>query len=324
MLSLSISLVACGPGERMEPVDAGPGSPVSSDDTVVQERWNVGFSSADQDALTLGWATPETAPDTGTSFTWATALTAAVQLRLFGEGSGTLHLRCEPFVYDPDVTQTIEVGMNDTSLGRLTLEPRMSDYALEVPAGAFKDGDNTVTFGFAYAETPRAHGLGDDTRPLAARFEVVSLTRHASVRFSSWESDALVAGWGEPEVSPETGKTFRWAVAPTARLRLNVDSVASSTLRVRCDPFVYDSDIAQTLAIRVNDKDLDRITLAPEMASYALPVPADMLVEGGNVVTFEFAYAESPQAHQLGQDARRLAARFERVSLSPDSPPTGG
>jgi hypothetical protein len=186
LLSLSVALAACGvggPPMSDVSVDVGDAEAVASDvearspdDPAVPERWTVGFSSADRDALAAGWAGPEVSPETGAAFTWATDKTATVRLHLSSPASGTLHLRCAPFVYDSSVAQTAAVRVNGRELDVLTLEPDMADYALPVPGDALVEGDNSVTFAFAYAETPQAHGLGDDARTLAVAFERVGFS----------------------------------------------------------------------------------------------------------------------------------------------------
>ena len=328
LLSLSANLAACGPDQGSGVVGRGVvESDVATrpgDGPGAAERWMVEFSDADRDALVVGWAGPEVSRETGTSFTWATALTAVVRLDLVSLGSGTLHLRCEPFIFDSSVTQTVGVRINNRELGTVTLEPGMTSYALAVPADALVKGENTVTFEFAYAEAPQAHGLGDDTRPLAAAFEVVRLARGSSVRLSSTDRDALVTGWAAPEVSPERGTSFTWATALTAAVRLSLVSLESGILHLRCEPFIYDSSITQTVRVRINDRELGIVRLAAGMRWYALPVPGDALLSGDNTVTFEFAYAEAPQAHGLGDDARRLAVAFEEVSFSHDASPNVG
>ena len=182
---LAVIVSGCGPSApaiSTRSVAADDALPVAFDfaerhtrGAVRREQSAVRFTDADREALIEGWASPEIATDTGRTFAWATARTATVRLWLLDTSYAALHLRCAAFIRPDAPAQTAQVSINGIDVGSLTIAATPTSYTLTVPPGTLAEGDNFVGFEFAYADAPSAIGRGDDTRPLAAAFDLVTL-----------------------------------------------------------------------------------------------------------------------------------------------------
>ncbi len=128
---------------------------------------------------------------------------------------------------------------------------------------------------------------------------------------------ALTSGWSGFEKSAE-GDTFVWVQAREATVTLLAGGPADRLIRFRVWPFGWPGAPPQTVAVWVNDVRLEAMTLweGPRVYSAASPGPA--WKSGGNVLRFEFAWAEAPKDRiPGGGDSRTLAAAFDWIEILP-------
>ena len=93
---------------------------------------------------------------------------------------------------------------------------------------------------------------------------------------------------------------------------------ADRLVRFRVWPFGWPGAPPQTVAVWVNDVRLEAMTVweGPRVYSVASPGPA--WKSGGNVLRFEFAWAEAPKDRVPGGgDSRTLAAAFDWIEILP-------
>ena len=137
----------------------------------------------------------------------------------------------------------------------------------------------------------------------------------------------LSAGWSTPEIRPRDDLSFIWAMGREARLPLfllgrNVESSDDLWLHFRCWPHAIGDGQRQVITVELNGTTLDAHEVQPALREYSSSIPAGVLQQGQNWLTFRFAYAVAPAEREAGNtDKRRLAAAFDYVSISSDAEP---
>ncbi len=125
--------------------------------------------------LASGWSTFERT-ETGDTFVWAQAREARVALLADGPADRLVRFRAWPFRWDGAPAQTVTVSLNGVVLGTVPLGDAPGVHGLASPAPAWKEGENSLTFAFAYAEAPRDRVPGaSDDRTLAAAFDWIEI-----------------------------------------------------------------------------------------------------------------------------------------------------
>jgi len=130
-------------------------------------------SERHQSRLVRGWSLPESDAG-GTSFVWATALEAAVELEITRPAAANLEFRCLPYSVEGQPDQSVAVAVNETEIGDVVLRPGWSTHVLAIPQGALGIGTNTVRFRFDRTASPSDRG-SSDRRKLAAAFDFIGL-----------------------------------------------------------------------------------------------------------------------------------------------------
>jgi len=130
----------------------------------------------------------------------------------------------------------------------------------------------------------------------------------------------LGTGWSYPEKAPD-GMTFRWALGDRAEIALpGAPGEKVDSLRLKLLPFPSPYRPQQEVAIAINAQPLTRITLEADWQEITVPVTIE--TEGPRLITFEFAWSQSPRELDPGSgDPRRLAVAFDFVEVNaPPSP----
>ena len=176
-------------------------------------------------------------------------------------------------------------------------------------------------------------GIEEHTGDLETTLVVVELAKRAGAAEvvreatlidvgSAEVSNALVDGWGDPEVTQDLGATFAWAVADRAVIETEVLRADAEAIHLRCRPFDWEGAPPQEVAVLINDREIGAATLEPGFRDYTLPLPEGAVGVGLNRVEFRFARTAVPADHLAGStDRRSLAAAFDWVSFGP---PTAG
>jgi hypothetical protein len=126
-------------------------------------------------ALASGWSGFEKT-EPGDTFVWAQARDVTARVFAGGPGERLVRFRAWPFLWEGAPPQTVTVSVNGVRLETLTLWPGPRVYAVTSPGPAWKEGENTLTFSFGYAEAPKDRVPGAaDTRTLAAAFDWIEI-----------------------------------------------------------------------------------------------------------------------------------------------------
>lgn len=135
--------------------------------------------------------------------------------------------------------------------------------------------------------------------------------------------EVLLDGWSTPEPATDERPWFTWATSQQAQLQLRVFDIERTWLHFRARPYSIGPTVVQTASVELNGIAVGNVNLRPgDFDSYALRLPPDALVTGDNVVTFNFAYATSPNSlTSSSEDLRTLAAAFSYVGVTRDSSP---
>jgi len=130
-----------------------------------------------------GWAAPERTGK-GTTFAWIVGCEAQVALRLGPPRDRLLSLRLWPY-HGLGSGQRIRGVLNGHVLGALELERGPQTLAIEVPAGAWREGENRLVLQLARALAPaEVNPESHDARPLAAAVDWIEVTPRPPVKGS--------------------------------------------------------------------------------------------------------------------------------------------
>jgi len=126
------------------------------------------------DDLLYGWSAFERRPD-GTTFAWAVGRHAGLGLHL--DHPRPLRLRATLWPYPlPDRHQRLTAELNGRRLGTVPLDRGRQTIEVELPASAWRAGENRLDLTFAYAAAPAGVDPGStDPRRLAAAFDRLEL-----------------------------------------------------------------------------------------------------------------------------------------------------
>ena len=125
--------------------------------------------------LRTGWGDPEFNLQ-GNSWVWATDTSASLELSLMDEmpRQPALLIHAWPFEAAGKGPQRVAVSLNGSEVGEMTLKG-VGTYKLPVSRESLRLGINTIDFRFGYAISPNELGQSEDTRQLAAAFDLIAL-----------------------------------------------------------------------------------------------------------------------------------------------------
>jgi hypothetical protein len=128
--------------------------------------------------------------------------------------------------------------------------------------------------------------------------------------------EALVLGWSGFERTAG-GRTFVWAVGPTAVVALGCATPADRKLSVRLRP-AEGRDGRQQMTAYLNDTVLGTVVLEPGEQTLSVRVPAVAWRPGENLLRFDFSRSFRPIDAVAGStDTRPLSAAFDWIDITP-------
>jgi hypothetical protein len=130
----------------------------------------------------------------------------------------------------------------------------------------------------------------------------------------------LGRGWSYPERGPD-GSAFRWSEGIESTLLVSLRGGRPYRLTLRAEPSLHPQGLPQVLAVAVNGRPVERLTLARGPQTQALLVPVSHWRSGLNEVRIGYAWTVVAGTVYGTPDARRVAWRVERVALLPPGEP---
>ncbi len=119
----------------------------------------------------------------------------------------------------------------------------------------------------------------------------------------------LLDGWLEPE-SDAQGRSFRWATGEVSRLRLVLAGARDLEIEFDARPFTWTGAPNQTASLAFNEQPAGKVELTPGLHSYTVPVPAETVRIGENLIEVRHGYSRAPAEVGTGTDRRTLAAAW--------------
>ncbi len=167
------------------------------------------------------------------------------------------------------------------------------------------------------ADAVPSQGLAEVLRLDRRLDQAVVRRTEEHVRFSTpGDRELLGVGWSELESDPTLGRGFAWAIGTTAEVAARVIRAPGVELAFTCRAFAYQGAPPQVVHVALGDGVLGDVTVGPELATYRLPVPEELLGPDRHL-RFDFAWAERPADRIPGSsDTRPLAAAFYAVDLA--------
>ena len=138
-------------------------------------------------------------------------------------------------------------------------------------------------------------------------------------------------GWSPAEVGG--GLWFAWCAQQRCTVQVpNVQASGDQEVAFAAAPFDYPDAPEQQVEVLLNGASLGSRAMRSGLSVTLVPARKALWREGQNELTFNFAYAQPPEAHAEQADARKLSAAFRwlvinggRTSTPPSSPsPQGG
>lgn len=122
----------------------------------------------------------------------------------------------------------------------------------------------------------------------------------------------LIDGWSVPQERKDASgnNTFRWAVNDESIIKLNVADLSEKEVTMICEPFNVDGLPKQKVNVYVNDLFLKSFEMRNWIATYRFKIKPEFLKYGENSLVFRWHYPRSPLDLNIGEDTRKLCARF--------------
>lgn len=137
--------------------------------------FNFDPQSTPRQTLKVGWSFFEQDAETNT-YSWATGKRSVIEVVSRADGDRSIRFRGMPFVFPGAPQQTVKISVNDRDLTTIGTLPGFRVYNVVAPHAVWRRGANTVSFDFAYAESPKAKLDSNDLRPLAVAFDWLEIT----------------------------------------------------------------------------------------------------------------------------------------------------
>lgn len=129
------------------------------------------------------------------------------------------------------------------------------------------------------------------------------------------DADFLTYGWSTPESQADF--TYRWTIGSAAGVAIPIARRADYLVEFRAQPYRPDSAAApSTMAIVMNGRFVERLTLMPDLSDYRVLIPIEMFRPNLNHLRFEFSSATSPKSIGVSDDPRELAVRFVTLTIT--------
>jgi hypothetical protein len=195
------------------------------------------------------------------------------------------------------------------------MSPRLSDYTVDIPDKALREGSNRIELAFSQAVRASA----SDERELAAffrSFELLPKNDDFVIDVALNESRGhLVSGFHAPEQAGDS--TFVWSDGPSSEVE--------GTLIWPNTPYLLETFAealplvpSQRTRVYANGNFVGTLDIPHKWKRQRLTIPANVIGRGKNRIRFEYEAPVRPASiNRKLTDGRELAVRFRRIELSP-------
>jgi hypothetical protein len=121
----------------------------------------------------------------------------------------------------------------------------------------------------------------------------------------------LGGGWADRERT--AAYSYRWMTGTSAHVLFQAHDSAPYTIALRCLPFAWPGAPTQTLEVAFNGSVVDVLVLQPDMQTYEVRIPADLVRPRLNHLHLRALHARSPASVHQGTDERPLAAAVDVI-----------
>lgn len=182
-----ISFIANQPAGKK--VQTGITQPLLPDDTCLDPN----REEVSRRLLLEGWSEKFEGP-AGKKYLWAVGSQSSLLLFIqVPETGGELAFTAFPYVAKNKPNQTVDLSVNDTPAGRVTLVNSEKEYRLKVPSGSLHAGENLFRLTYGYHVSPFQLGISGEKRPLAVMFKKICFLPGVSVRADRIQAPAASA-----------------------------------------------------------------------------------------------------------------------------------
>ncbi|MHB8630196.1 MAG: O-antigen ligase family protein [Aggregatilineales bacterium] len=276
-----------------------------------------------------GWYPPDLNP-VGVTFQWTAAPDFSITLPLPKDSPILVQFRIVNSAA-PDILGSLTLSVNNDPVNLLR-QMDTEDFpvfkGIISQATLAKSGDLTsLDFHTARVISPKALGIGTDTRPLGLAFNWLRIeptkppVNALAIEFNGDEQPPLLgSGWNDPETSP-THITYRWSSADTFTLYPFLLTDRDLIIDFRVQEAIA-PDVLASLKLAVNG---DLIMLDSRSDGYGgtlfhgLIPHSSLAKSGGNltILTFHTARVVVPKSVGLGSDNRSLGLAFDWLHITP-------
>jgi arylsulfatase A-like enzyme len=258
-----------------------------------------------------GWGLAER--DSEGAFRWAVGGEAEIEFYSLAAGAAKLTTRARGAVGPGFSRQPVTVLLNDLEVADLALAAEWAEFEIALEQAQLQRGMNRLTLRFARPLAPAA--TDRDTRPLAGCFRTLRISlspgSEADKRSLSVELGAAVGaerlgdGWSDPIQAGPEGEEARWALAPAARLRLDLRAPADRRLVLTARR--PEAMTSQRLEAWLNGHQLTDHELAAEWSKVEMEAPREEWLPGSNELMLRFGASHDVAGERRGALVARLA-----------------
>ena len=167
----------------------------------------------------------------------------------------------------------------------------------------------------------------------ADRHDLVALLPQAAIRSPTSFIDLgstegrthLRAGWSGSWSRKRDGAqpvTFVWGIGKHSTVEFTAYRAQDLTLTFRCLPFRYAGAPTQRIRVLLNGSAAAEVPLRFGLHEYQTALPASLVVAGRNRLRFEYAYATRPsEVDPASEDLRPLAVAWDYLRFHPPGDP---
>ena len=266
--------------------------------------------------LASGFSGDET--DGARTFAWSEGPRSSLSFTL-NDASAPTVLQVLALAYHAVAPVDVNIEVNGRPAGTINVPRDWARRSVLVPPGALEVGANRIDLSPVTTAKPSEQEPGSkDDRQLAVAYDrvlVAGLPVDLKVEFGKPEAEPFLGdGWSQPE--RRGSQPMLWNDGPASRIRFVAPRSRAESSVLRFVAQGYPPALPVTVSAWVAGKKLGEVAIEAARATYEIRVPALTFTAGVNELELRYSKTARPRdAEPPNNDARELAARFERLEL---------